>query len=117
MCTILVKMYKNQLQHQANVFTDFVFRTVECDNVCLNGGTCVATNTCECTSEFSGDLCNDRKYNAKCAGYKPTWPALPQARSQGVRALRRNPPPPNLPKGPLFATKWAKNGVLCTGRG
>ncbi len=29
-----------------------------------------------------------------------------QARSQGVRGVRRTTP--NLPKGPLFATKWAK---------
>ena len=28
----------------------------------------------------------------------------------GGAGIRRNPPP-NLPKGPLFATKWGKSGV------
>ena len=35
-----------------------------------------------------------------------------QARSQGVRGVRRTPPP-HLPKGPLLVTKWAKNGFFC----
>ncbi len=38
-----------------------------------------------------------------------------QAHSQGVRGVRRTTP--NLPKGRLFATKWAKNGVLWGGLG
>ena len=37
----------------------------------------------------------------------------PQARSQGVRGVQRTPS--NLSKGPLLATKWAKNGIFVGG--
>ena len=38
---------------------------------------------------------------------------LSQSRSQGDAGMRRTTP--NLPKGPLLVTKWAKNGVFVGG--
>ena len=38
-----------------------------------------------------------------------------QARSRGGGGVRGATHPPNLSKGPLLATKWAKNGVFVAG--
>ncbi len=53
-------MYTEQFSLAMTIFIECTYAAV-CTPSCLNGGRCAVPNVCNCTSDWRGETCSERK--------------------------------------------------------